>query len=105
MQRGSFDGDWFVRKDGRDRVVGPVTLPYDAMHHEARDPKCGNSHNTGYFPGGVYRYEKTFASPAAWRGRAVTLEFEAVYRRSEIFPNGAHVGGRPSGYARFEVSL
>ena len=83
--------------------AGPVTLPYDAMLFEARDPGTPNSHNTGFFPGGVYRYSKSFPAPEEWRGRSITLEFEGVYMRSEVRLNGPLVGGRPSGYAVFHV--
>ncbi|WP_345740589.1 glycoside hydrolase family 2 TIM barrel-domain containing protein [Microbacterium terricola] len=75
------------------------------MMFERRDPDCANAHNTGYFPGGVYRYTKRFVAPAEWRGLAVLLEFEGVYQRSQVYLNGWHVGGRPSGYAEFRVPL
>lgn len=30
----------------------------------------------GYFPGGVYIYEKTFTAPAQWEGKMILIEFE-----------------------------
>ena len=107
MIRSSFDRDWYVLKDGAspDTLVGPVTVPYDAMLFEERDPHTRNVGNTGYYPGGVYRYTKTFAAPESWRERAVVLEFEGVYHRSQVFVNGKLAGGRPSGYALFHVEL
>jgi beta-galactosidase len=104
--RTSFDRDWYVASDGSDATaVGPVTLPYDAMLFEERDPSTRNAGNTGYFPGGVYRYTKTFTPADAWKGKVVILEFEGVYQRSRVFLNGELVGGRPSGYALFHVEL
>lgn len=101
-----FDESWFVARDGADAErIGPLTVPHDAMLHEARDPETPNSHHTGFFPGGVYRYSKTFSAPEEWRGGRVVLEFEGVYMRSEVFVNGHLVGGRPSGYAIFHVVL
>ncbi|CAN5707701.1 glycoside hydrolase family 2 TIM barrel-domain containing protein [soil metagenome] len=107
MIRESFNTDWHVRKesDPSDSAVGPVTVPYDAMLFEQRDPHTPGGHNTGYFPGGVYRYTKTFMAPPEWQDRHVSLEFEGVYLRSEVFVNGRLAGGRPSGYATFQVSL
>ncbi|MCK9925343.1 DUF4982 domain-containing protein [Frankia sp. AgPm24] len=108
MIRSSFNQGWHVSRehgDGSGVSIGPVTVPYDAMLFEQRDPKAVNSHNTGYFPGGVYRYTKTFRAAEEWRGRSVTLEFEGVYMRSEVFVNGRLAGGRPSGYAVFQVTL
>lgn len=101
-----FDEGWFVSSEGSDAdPVGPVTVPYDAMLSERRDPETANSHHTGFFPGGVYRYSKTFRVPDTWRGSSVSLEFEGVYMRSEVFVNGHLAGGRPSGYATFHVPL
>ncbi len=105
MIRQPFNTGWYVSKVGSDTTVGPVTLPYDAMLFEQRDPSTRNSHNTGFFPGGDYRYSTTLAAPQSWGGRSVTLEFEGVYQRSEVLVNGSLVGGRPSGYAVFHVVL
>ncbi|CAO5255560.1 glycoside hydrolase family 2 TIM barrel-domain containing protein [Frankia sp. AgKG'84/4] len=105
MIRQSFNQGWHVRGEHQAASVGPVTVPYDAMLFETRDPTTRNGHNTGYFPGGVYRYSKTFRAAEQWRERSVSLEFEGVYARSEVFLNGHRVGGRPSGYAVFLVAL
>ncbi|MCK9897097.1 glycoside hydrolase family 2 TIM barrel-domain containing protein [Frankia sp. AgB32] len=105
MIRQSFNQGWRVRGEHEADSAGPVTVPYDAMLFETRHPETRNGHNTGYFPGGVYRYSKTFRAAEEWHDRSVTLEFEGVYMRSEVLLNGRHVGGRPSGYAIFQVSL
>lgn len=107
MIRTAFDRDWYVERVGAaaEAKVGPLTVPYDAMLFEQRDPDTRNVGNTGYYPGGVYRYTKSFDAPEAWRDRAVVVEFEGVYHRSEIFVNGKLAGGRPSGYALFHVDL
>ncbi len=106
MQRTSFDETWFVqRDDDPGTALGPVTLPYDAMLFEERDPNTANVGNTGYYPGGVYRYSKVFVAPEQWRDRVVIVEFEGVYHRSQVFVNGHLAGGRPSGYAVFHVRL
>jgi beta-galactosidase len=106
--REPFDEDWYVEKESEgdsDSRVGPVTVPYDAMLFERRDPTTPNRHHTGFYPGGAYRYSKSFPVPEEWRGSSVALEFEGVYMRSEVFVNGRSVGGRPSGYAIFRVEL
>lgn len=97
MIRESFNQGWYVSKEnqpGAPTPLGPVTLPYDAMFYEARDPATPNSHHTGFSPGGVYRYSKSFNAPEDWRGQSVSVEFEGVYMRSEVFLNGHLVGGR-----------
>lgn len=108
MIREPFNQDWYVEREvegGCDLRVGPVTVPYDAMLFERRDPTTPNSHHTGFYPGGVYRYSKSFPVPEEWRGSSIALEFEGVYMRSEVFVNGRSAGGRPSGYAIFRVEL
>ncbi|MBE7187606.1 glycoside hydrolase family 2 TIM barrel-domain containing protein [Jatrophihabitans endophyticus] len=82
-----------------------MTLPHDAMLFERRDPNTPNGLNTGYYPGGVYHYSKTFIAPIDWEARWVAVQFEGVYTRSEVFLNGKRIGGRPSGYAEFLVEL
>ena len=81
----------------------PVTLPHDAMIHEQRtaDAVGGSAH--GFFPGGVYTYEKTFTAPAEWEGKHVLFRFEGVYKNSSVSINGKTAGGRPYGYIPFEV--
>jgi beta-galactosidase len=106
--REPFNQDWYVEKEGdggSDAGVGPVSVPYDAMLFEQRDPRTPNSHHTGFYPGGVYRYSKSFPVPEEWQGSSIALEFEGVYMRSEVFVNGRLAGGRPSGYAIFRVEL
>ncbi|SHN39510.1 glycoside hydrolase family 2 TIM barrel-domain containing protein [Cryptosporangium aurantiacum] len=106
MRRTSFNEGWFVAEEASSGApVGPVTVPYDAMLFEPRNARTPNGFHTGFFPGGVYRYSKTFVAPEEWRDQHVLVEFEGVYLRSEVFLNGRLIGGRPSGYAEFTVPL
>ncbi|MDR2566334.1 MAG: hypothetical protein LBC97_09850 [Bifidobacteriaceae bacterium] len=108
MKREPFADDWYVQTatpDRPDAARGPLILPDDAMFHEGRDPETRNGPRTGYFPGGKYRYRKTFLAPEGWRGGAVFLEFEGVYQRSQVLVNGHLAGGRASGYALFTVDI
>lgn len=107
MQSIPFNDDWTIVNETPGRRSGPlrVTIPHDAMINEPRDPECLNGHNTGYFPGGIYRYSKTFTTPPEWEGGLVILDFEGVYQRSHVYLDGVEVGGRPNGYAQFRVPL
>ena len=82
----------------------PVTLPHDAQILEKRDPKVSDGGH-GYFPGGVYTYEKTFPAPAEWKGKKVLVEFEGVYKNSTVSLNGNVIGGHKYGYTTFTVEL
>lgn len=82
----------------------PVTLPHDAMITEKRTAQAsGGGH--GYFPGGVYTYEKNFTVPAEWTGKKVIIEFEGVYRNCTVSLNGREIGGHKYGYTTFALPL
>ncbi len=83
----------------------PVDLPHDAMLLEKRDGGCGNGVNSGYFPGGKYTYEKTFALDAAMLGKSVALHFEGVYQNCKIYANGKFAGSHRYGFTAFEVDI
>jgi len=57
---------------------------------------------TGYLPGGTGWYRKHFTLPAETAGRRVFLRFEGVYRNSDVWLNGHHLGHRAYGYIDFE---
>src|SRR6266705_1913395 len=59
----------------------------------------------GALPGGVGWYRKTFSVPAADSGRLVVVEFDGVYRNSEVWINGQYLGKRPYGYSSFRYEL
>lgn len=59
----------------------------------------------GALPGGVGWYRKTFSLPAADRGKLVFVEFEGVYRNSQVWINGHELGTRPYGYSSFQYEL
>ena len=59
----------------------------------------------GALPGGVGWYRKTFSVPAADSGKVVFVEFDGVYRNSEVWINGHSLGKRPYGYSSFRYQL
>ena len=59
----------------------------------------------GALPGGVGWYRKTFSVPAADSGKVVFVEFDGVYRNSEVWINGQSLGKRPYGYSSFRYEL
>jgi beta-galactosidase len=108
MIRESFNQNWFFYKFVNDLPVlisGPITLPHDAMLYEIRDPNTRNGFNTGYFPGGTYRYIKTFFCPDEYQEKSLMIEFEGVYRDSEVYINGQLAGGWPYGYTNFYIHI
>ncbi len=82
----------------------PVTLPHDAQIVETRSPEASDGGH-GYFPGGVYTYEKTFFAPAQWAQQHVLIEFEGVYKNCTVFLNDRPIGGHQYGYTTFALEL
>lgn len=97
MKKLSFNENWTV--SGK-----PVTLPHDAQITEKRSKDASNGGH-GYFPGGVYTYEKKFTAPKEWSGKRVILEFEGVYRNATVSLNGKELCFNPYGYTGFFVAL
>jgi len=98
-----FNADWQFCREGCGWEQ--VNLPHDAMLLENRSANCRNSGNTGYFPGGKYRYKKTFSLTADEAFKALTLHFEGVYQNCLVYCNGSLVGRHYYGYTAFDVDL
>ena len=102
MQR-KINEDWLFCREGQEAIK--VDLPHDAMIHEERTPDCINGANSGYFPGGRYRYVKQLMIEKEWLDKSVVLHFEAVYQNSKIHVNGQLAGSHVYGYTPFDVEI
>ncbi|MGV3587622.1 MAG: sugar-binding domain-containing protein [Adhaeribacter sp.] len=60
---------------------------------------------TGYLPGGIGWYRKTFEVAPDARAKNIYLYFDGVYKNSEVWINGHYLGKRPSGYTPFYYEL
>lgn len=103
MEKLNFGGNWSFYQEGHRETSQFVDLPHDAMIHERRDPESAGGGAVGFFPGGLYIYEKTFDVPVEWKEKCITFEFEGIYRNSQVYLNGQAAGVRPYGYSRFFV--
>ncbi|MCA9241072.1 MAG: DUF4982 domain-containing protein, partial [Planctomycetales bacterium] len=108
----SFDFDWRFHlgdvseaKDSGfdDSSWRQLNLPHDwsVEHPFSQDHASG----TGYLPGGVGWYRKTFTAPPEWQGKEVSIYFDGVQRNSQVWVNGHKLGGRPYGYIPFSFRL
>lgn len=59
----------------------------------------------GALPAGIGWYRKTFVLPAAALNKNVRIEFDGIYRNSEVWINGHYLGKRPNGYISFQYNL
>ena len=114
MQCQKFNDCWTFEKVGQDdrlkafygddnKII--VTLPYDAMIREKRDKECPAGAQSGFYPGGVYAYEKSFLAPEEWKNQDVVLEFEGIYGTARVWINGALASVNRNGYMGFSVDL
>lgn len=87
MKRIDFNRNWTYCREGEENMRA-VTLPHDAMLHEARKADAESGSAGAYFPGGIYVYRKEFDVPSEWQGQQVLIRFEGVYRNAVITVNG-----------------
>ncbi len=82
-----------------------LTIPHDWSIEGkfSKDHPAGTG--GGALPGGVGWYRKTFYQPDKDTSNKIFLEFEGVYRNSEVFLNGHSLGFRPNGYISFVYDL
>lgn len=97
MKKIAFNQDWLCNGKA-------VTLPHDAQISEPRSASASDGGH-GYFPGGIYTYEKSFTAPAEWADKKVLIEFEGVYKNSAVSLNGKEVGAHRYGYTGFTLPL
>ncbi|MDQ0230690.1 sugar-binding domain-containing protein [Metabacillus malikii] len=60
---------------------------------------------TGYLPGGVGWYRKKFIVPNHLKGKKVFIQFDGVYKNSEVWINEQYLGKRPYGYSSFQYDV
>ena len=82
-----------------------VNLPHDWSIEgvPAKDNPTGAG--GGFFPAGTGWYRKTFTTPAEWKGKQVSVEFDGVYRDATVYLNGRKLGTHPYGYTSFSFDL
>jgi beta-galactosidase len=93
-----------------DRAWRQLDLPHDWA---VEAPFAANgSHSHGYkavgraFPErSVGWYRKTFTVPAVDAGRRISIEFDGVFRDSQVWVNGFFLGRQASGYTGFRYDL
>jgi len=86
------DGDWRV-----------LDVPHDWSIEAPFDEKFDGA--TGYLPGGIGWYRKSFPTPADPSDHTVVLNFDGIYNHSDVYLNGKRIGGEVNGYRPFNLDL
>lgn len=63
------------------------------------------SSGTGYAAGGIGWYRVHFKLPEEYRGKAVKVVFDGVYKNSQVWCNSYYLGKRPYGYSTFSYDI
>src|SRR5437762_3349599 len=109
-----FDPDWKFHvgdvTGGEDVALNDsswrtLDLPHDWSIEEAFSDRNPAGAGGGALPGGIGWYRKAFAVALRDSKRLVFVEFDGVYRNSEVWINGHYLGKRPYGYSSFSYEL
>ncbi|WP_443947344.1 beta-galactosidase GalB [Pedobacter sp. AW1-32] len=82
-----------------------LTLPHDWSIEGKFDEKNPAKPEGGGLPTGIAWYRKEFTAPANFASRLITIEFDGVYKNSEVWLNGKYLGKRPYGYISFSYEI
>jgi len=114
MRKTSFDEGWsFSRGDFADassasfveKGWSELNVPHDwsiAGPFSRNEPSGGSG---GYSPTGIGWYRKSFRLEKAVARKRVSILFDGIYQRSEVWINGQSLGLRPYGYISFAYDL
>ena len=110
----SFNKDWLFYLGDASGAESPdfdasqwrkLNLPHDWSIEAEFNKSNPAGTGGGALPGGLGWYRKTFSIAATDKGRSVWIDFDGVYRNSEVWINGHYLGKRPYGYSSFEYEL
>lgn len=110
-----FDFDWkfylgnipdAYKTDFDDTGWRLLDVPHDwsieGAYHETAN---GTDWQSGYLPGGIGWYRKSFDYDKQWDGKEISILFDGVYMNSSVWINGRLLGKRPNGHIGFEYNL
>ncbi|WNH09478.1 glycoside hydrolase family 2 TIM barrel-domain containing protein [Thalassobellus suaedae] len=82
-----------------------LNLPHDWSIEGAFSAEHPAKPEGGALPTGMGWYRKTFNLSEDLKDKVITVEFDGVYRNSEVWLNGHYLGKRPYGYISFAYNL
>ncbi len=109
-----FNKDWKFYLGNDSAAINPsfndakwrsLSLPHDWSIESNFIKDAPATNQGGSLPGGIGWYRKTFSLPASAKEKNVNIEFDGVYKNSEVWINGHYLGKRPYGYINFSYDL
>ena len=94
-----------INENYNDAKWRTLNLPHDWSIESPFLKDAPATNQGGSLPGGIGWYRKTFAVPVSSKDKSVSIEFDGVYRNSEVWINGHYLGKRPHGYISFQYDL
>ncbi len=82
-----------------------LSLPHDWSIESNFIKDAPATNQGGSLPGGIGWYRKTFIIASSAKNKIVSIEFDGVYKNSEVWINGKYLGKRPYGYINFSYDL
>jgi beta-galactosidase len=92
-------------KDLDDSKWRKLDLPHDWSIEGTFSKDNPATPSGGALPGGVGWYRKSFALPQSDKDKLISVEFDGIYRNSEVWINGQYLGKRPYGFSSFMYDL
>ncbi len=82
-----------------------LDLPHDWSIELQFSKTAPATNQGGALPGGIGWYKKEFTIPQNAKNKIVEINFDGVYKNSEVWINGTYLGLRPNGYVNFKYDL
>ncbi|MGA3179488.1 MAG: glycoside hydrolase family 2 TIM barrel-domain containing protein [Verrucomicrobiota bacterium] len=113
-QRLSMDLNWMFTKGDPagaqnpawdDTGWRPLDLPHDWSIEGPYDRTNSTAGSGGYMPAGIGWYRKHFPTPAAFKDKHVSAQFDGVFMNADVYLNGHPAGHHAYGYTSFTCDL
>ena len=82
-----------------------LNLPHDWSIELPFDKESPTGTGGGALRGGIGWYRKEFIMSSSSKEKLVYIDFDGVYRNSEVWINGHYLGKRANGYISFQYEL
>jgi beta-galactosidase len=88
-----------------DRGWRVLDVPHDWSIEGPYDQTNSTAGSGGFLPAGIGWYRKHFATPAAFKDKRVSVQFDRVFMNADVYLNGHQVGHHAYGYTSFTCDL